>query len=124
MHSDAHRDNVLVHEGVGSFIDFAECGQGVLFWDLGVAVADTALDEPDVAERRRSDLIRGYLSILPETEPIISTDLDVFTAMRCLEIMTWPVSDWSPGHTREDEASKNISTCVKYLSQLPNLRTT
>jgi Ser/Thr protein kinase RdoA (MazF antagonist) len=126
IHSDAHRDNILVHEGVGSFIDFAECGQGVLFWDLGVAVADTALDEPDVAERRCGDLIRGYFSILPETEPIISANLDVFTAMRCLEVMTWPVSDWSPERAQEDEdeARENISVCVEYLSNLPNLGTT
>lgn len=120
IHSDAHRDNILVHEGVGSFIDFAECGQGVLFWDLGVAVADTAVDKPDVVEQRRSDLIRGYLSILPETEPIISANLDIFTAMRCLEIMTWPVSDWTPesAQENEEEARENISVCVEYLSNL------
>lgn len=93
VHSDAHRHNVVMDGDRGFLIDCGECGQGVLFWDLGVAVADSAVDCPDRATACREYLVAGYLDEWPDAAVAIPRELPVFEAMRCLEVMTWPVSD-------------------------------
>jgi Ser/Thr protein kinase RdoA (MazF antagonist) len=120
IHSDSHRHNVVLHEGRGSLLDFGECGQGVLFWDLGVAVADSVVDAPAHATSSRRALLDGYLSVLPEAEPVIERELPVFEALRSLEVITWPVSAWTPERLAadEDEALDNIEASVAHLATL------
>ncbi|MFM7379025.1 MAG: phosphotransferase enzyme family protein, partial [Erythrobacter sp.] len=95
VHSDCHRHNAVISDGRGSLIDFGECGFGPLFWDVGVAAADSATDAPERGDACRANLVDGYLSILPEASEPLRNELAVFEAMRSLEVMTWPVSDWS-----------------------------
>lgn len=120
VHSDSHRHNVVIDRGRGSLIDFGECGFGPLFWDLGVAVADSAIDAPERGDACRSNLIAGYTSVLPQAENAVHEHLHVFEAMRSLEVMTWPVSDWSPERLNEDEdeAIENIELSSRYLETL------
>lgn len=120
VHSDCHRHNVLIDNGCGSLIDFGEAGFGVLFWDLGVAVADSAVDAPGRAAECRQNLLEGYVSVLPEAASVLTRDLPVFEGMRALEVMTWPVSDWAPERLEEgeDEARGNIEASVAHLDVL------
>jgi Ser/Thr protein kinase RdoA (MazF antagonist) len=78
IHSDSHRHNVVIHEGRGSLIDFGEAGLGPLFWDLGVAVADSVVDAPERAIASRRTLVDGYLSGLPDAAEAVERDLAVF----------------------------------------------
>lgn len=120
VHSDSHRHNVVIDGARGSLIDFAECGSGALLWDLGVAVADSAVDAPERAEACRQNLVKGYCSVAPEAASIINETLPVFEAIRCLEVITWPVSDWSPERLSENEvnATENIEVSVRHLEAL------
>jgi Ser/Thr protein kinase RdoA (MazF antagonist) len=123
VHSDSHRHNVVIDGARGSLIDFGECGFGALFWDLGVAAADSAVDAPERGEVCRQNLVAGYCTVTPEAEPIVDKTLPVFEAMRSLEVITWPVSDWSPERLAEDkeEARDNIEVSVCHLEALLDL---
>jgi len=120
VHSDSHRHNVVIDHGRGSLIDFGECGFGPLFWDVGVAAADSAIDAPERAEACRANLIDGYLSIMPDAAEPLRQELAVFEAMRSLEVMTWPVSDWCSERAEEDEADaiENIELSCEHLELL------
>jgi Ser/Thr protein kinase RdoA (MazF antagonist) len=120
VHSDSHRHNVVIDNGRGSLIDFGECGFGHLFWDVGVAAADSAIDCPERGEACRANLIDGYLSILPQAAEPLRRELAMFEAMRSLEVMTWPVSDWSSERSEEDEdeAIENIELSCEHLEML------
>lgn len=89
-------------------------------WDLGVGVADTALDGPAFAVQRRRDPEDGYLEALPAAGDAVAAYLDAFVALRCLEIMFWPVSAWSAERAREDAltARENIRDCTALLAAL------
>lgn len=117
IHSDTHKHNVILNNNEGYLIDFGECGKGVLFWDLGVAIADTEMDYPKFAKHCRKNLINGYLSVIPEARQVIESDIDVFTKMRVLEVMTWPVSSWTEEYRLKntDEARANIEDSIAYL---------
>ena len=119
IHSDTHKHNVIVNDNEGYLIDFGECGKGILFWDLGVAIADTEMDYPKFAKHCRKNLLNGYLSVIPEAEQKIRNDINFFTKMRALEIMTWPVSSWTEEYRLEnaDEARRNIENCIAYLEK-------
>lgn len=120
VHSDCHRHNVLIKNEAGRLIDFGETGFGVLFRDLGVAVADSVVDASDRAPQLRRALVEGYLSVLPEAAGVLQEALVVFEAMRSLEVMTWPVSDWTPERyaEEEDEARDNIEASIAQLRNL------
>jgi hypothetical protein len=68
----------------------------------------------------RRALVDGYRSVLPEAAGVLQTDLAVFEAIRSLEVMTWPVSDWTPERYAEDEdeARENIEASIAHLEQL------
>jgi Ser/Thr protein kinase RdoA (MazF antagonist) len=119
IHSDTHKHNIIINDNQGYLIDFGECGKGVLFWDLGVAIADTEMDYPNFAKKCRENLVQGYLSVNPNADRVIKNDLEIFTKMRVLEVMTWPVSSWTEEYRlkNSDEAKKNINDCVTYLEQ-------
>ena len=110
IHSDAHRHNMVLSRGRGSLIDFGESGFGVVFYDLAVASADSALDAPRRARACRRQLVDGYLSVMPDAAEVIQDDLPIFEAMRCLEIITWPVSDWTPENSSNDKAEAKLNT--------------
>lgn len=118
IHSDTHRNNVIIGPKKNYLIDFAECGKGVAFWDLGVAVCDTGMDFPKYALQCETELVKGYVFELPESKKAIANNMSVFTNMRALEIMTWPVSDWTNDYRQanEDKARKNIESCLNYLA--------
>jgi Ser/Thr protein kinase RdoA (MazF antagonist) len=120
VHSDSHRHNVVIDGGRGSLIDLGECGYGPLLWDLGVAVADSAVDAPERGEACRQNLVAGYLSVAPQAASSLDKSLPVFEAMRSLEVITWPVSDWSPQRLAEDEdeARENVEVSVRHLEAL------
>lgn len=120
LHSDSHRHNVVIEDGRGSLIDFGESGFGPLFWDLGVAIADSVIDDPERGEACRRNLLSGYTSVLPQTAAILADDLRIFEAMRSLEVMTWPVSDWSEQQFEEDkdDAIENIGLSCEHLETL------
>lgn len=92
----------------------------MLFWDLGVAIADSVVDAPERASECRRALVQGYCSVLPEAALILENDLPVFEAMRSLEVMTWPVSDWTPERRAadEDDARENIEASIVHLGEL------
>ena len=119
IHSDTHKHNVIVNDNDGYLIDFGECGKGILFWDLGIAIADTEMDYPKFAKHCRKNLLNGYLSVIPNAEQKIRNDIDFFTKMRALEVMTWPVSSWTEEYRLEnaDEARTNIEICISYLEK-------
>jgi Ser/Thr protein kinase RdoA (MazF antagonist) len=119
IHSDTHKHNIILNDIQGYLIDFGECGKGVLFWDLGVAIADSEMDYPKFARQCRENLISGYLSVIPKANRIIENDVEIFTKMRVLEVMTWPVSSWTEEYRliNSDRAKRNIKSCVTYLEQ-------
>jgi hypothetical protein len=61
--------------------------------------------------------------VTPEAERIVDKTLPVFEAMRSLEVITWPVSDWSPERLArdQDEARDNIEVSVCHLEALLEL---
>ncbi|GAB4400428.1 MAG: hypothetical protein OHK0053_22020 [Microscillaceae bacterium] len=119
IHSDTHKHNIVINGNEGCLIDFGECGRSVLFWDLGVAIADTEMDYPKFVKHCRKNLLKGYLSVFPEVEQEIRNDIDIFTKIRVLEVMTWPVSSWTEEYRKEnaDEARKNLEDCIAYLEK-------
>jgi Ser/Thr protein kinase RdoA (MazF antagonist) len=93
IHSDAHRHNMVLSRGRGSLIDFGESGFA-----------------PRRARACRRQLVDGYLSVMPDAAEVIQDDLPIFEAMRCLEIITWPVSDWTPERSSNDKAEAKLNT--------------
>ncbi|MGM0601154.1 MAG: phosphotransferase enzyme family protein [Candidatus Rifleibacteriota bacterium] len=117
IHSDTHRNNVIIGTENNCLIDFAECGKGIVFWDLGVAICDTGMDFPNYALQCETELVKGYISELPASKKEIENNISVFSNMRALEIMSWPVSDWTNDYrlTNQDKARKVIEASLNYL---------
>lgn len=86
IHADAVRENVLVHAGTLSLIDFDDCGYGFRLFDLATALHPNR-DEPGFAEIRAA-LLEGYRSqraLGAEAEAA----LDLFALLRAFTYVGW-----------------------------------
>ncbi len=83
VHADVLRENVFVHQGHLSLIDFDDSGFGHLWYDLGTVLSQ-CLYEPAYPQIRAA-LIEGYGSVLP----IDPAEVDAFTLARTLASVGW-----------------------------------
>ncbi|MFN3954759.1 MAG: phosphotransferase [Pararhodobacter sp.] len=86
IHADAVRENVLVHEGAISLIDFDDCGYGFRLFDLATALHPNRA-EPGFAEIEAA-LMEGYRhqrALGPEAEAA----LGLFALLRAFTYVGW-----------------------------------
>jgi Ser/Thr protein kinase RdoA (MazF antagonist) len=88
IHGDLHQENYLFHRGQVRAIDFDDCGYGHYLYDLAVTLVNVRF-RPTTPQLRAA-LLAGYRSIRPlsaEHEQY----LDIFMALRDLQIMIWAI---------------------------------
>ena len=75
------------------------------------------MDFPNYALQCETELVKGYISELPASKKEIENNISVFSNMRALEIMSWPVSDWTNDYrlANQDKARKVIEASLNYL---------
>ena len=92
IHADVLRENVFVHKGSLSLIDFDDSGFGYRWFDLGTVLSQD-LYEPEFPALRNA-LIDGYRSMLP----VNAEDVDSFTLARTLASVGWASSRLAMDH--------------------------
>jgi Ser/Thr protein kinase RdoA (MazF antagonist) len=86
VHADVVRENVLVHGGRVSFIDFDDCGFGFRIYDLATCLVKSRF-EPRYG-MMQSALLAGYQSVRELTEEELQA-LPLFIAVRALSLVGW-----------------------------------
>lgn len=89
IHADLVRENILVHEGRVSFIDFDDAGYGYRMFELATALLKNR-SEPDFPALREN-LVEGYRNIRPIAERELAT-LPLFMTLRALTYVGWIAS--------------------------------
>lgn len=87
IHADVLRENVLVHRGALSLIDFDDCGTGFRHYDLGTALVQN-LTEP-AYPLLRDALCRGYGDADPEV-------VEWFVLVRACASVGWTMPRLAP----------------------------
>ncbi|GLS85990.1 homoserine kinase [Cypionkella aquatica] len=90
IHADVLRENILVHNGALSLIDFDDSGFGFRLYDLGTALSQN-LHEPDYSQIRDA-LVAGYA----QTRPATAALADLFTLARCCASVGWAAPRLAP----------------------------
>lgn len=119
IHSEPHPGNILIHWEQAYFIDWGECGQGCYFFDLAVPLADAFWESPQQATLLREALWAAYLEYRPACEAY-GGDLPYFIALRMLEILHWPFTEWVPGKWQA-EPEKTKTYCRDVLAKMEQL---
>ena len=86
IHADLVRENILVHEGEVSFIDFDDAGYGYRMFEIATALLKNRL-EPEF-ETLKSRLISGYRSVRPLADAALKA-LPMFLTLRSLTYIGW-----------------------------------
>lgn len=111
IHSDCHFNNIVFHGDTMTLIDWAECGWGSRYLDIGVAIHAITYHK----ERTRDNLrafLHGYFGQhnISNHEHVL---IDAFVRQRFLEGMTWHLDD--PPEVQATEYADNrtwIATCL------------
>ncbi|GAA4561273.1 phosphotransferase enzyme family protein [Planotetraspora kaengkrachanensis] len=107
IHADLHQENYLFHRGEARAIDFDDCGYGPYVYDLAVTLSELKRrpDYPDL----RSALLYGYRGVrpLPASHERL---IDVFIALRAVQLMMWTVEHRDQPMFREAWATSATRT--------------
>jgi Ser/Thr protein kinase RdoA (MazF antagonist) len=107
IHADLHQENYLFQQGEARAIDFDDCGYGPYVYDLAVTLSELKR-RPDY-QGLRSALLYGYRGVRPlaaEHERLI----DVFIALRAVQLMMWTVEHRNQPMFRETWAASTART--------------
>ncbi|MCP3935896.1 MAG: phosphotransferase [Actinomycetia bacterium] len=86
IHADLHSDNLMVHDGNLTVIDFDDAGFGYYSHELAVGLR--SLLDTEWLEPATESLAEGYASIASDADRVIA-EVDTFLTIRCLMLVGW-----------------------------------
>jgi Ser/Thr protein kinase RdoA (MazF antagonist) len=97
IHADPLRENVLATPGGLALIDFDDCGQGYLAYDIAVALTQS-LDEPALPDLRDA-LVAGYRDASALTDADLAV-LPLLSMLRSFCALAWVAPRYPAGHPK------------------------
>jgi Ser/Thr protein kinase RdoA (MazF antagonist) len=112
IHTDCHFSNMVFHDDTVTLIDWAECGRGSRFYDVGVAMHAITYHKERSRDNMRA-FIASYFgrSTLTDHEHAM---IDAYMRQRFLEGMIWHLDD--PPEVQQAEYDENrqwIADCLQ-----------
>jgi len=113
VHTDCHFNNMVFHDDTVTLIDWAECGRGSRFIDIGVVVHDITYHQARTRDNLRA-FLRGYFGRTEITNHELVL-IDAYVRHRFLEAMIWHLDDTPEMQAAEYTENRDwIATCLHH----------